>query len=218
MDFAPDPQCQHDGPAYSRTGGAGSANRGVAKSSPSAGHRRTTEAPRAHRGLGYWGEAGRCDSSAAVLIGIRPPVPHPPQRQVEDRRLSRRAAQWAMAVGHGPCQGSSSVMDYSICLCILATRSGWNDVALQGEGFIQGLAEELKDELAAREESGDLEILINLAMRLDNRLWERCRWRLSECLVRSSGSLSWQRGPPAEKLTPVPVSTHEDVAGEPVQL
>lgn len=121
-------------------------------------------------------------------------------------------------MGHGNGPWSSSVTDYSIRLRILATRSSWNDAALQVEGFIQGLAEELKDELAAREESGDLEILINLAMRLDKQLWERCRQRLSECLVRSSGSLSWQRGPPAEKLTPVPVSTHEDVAGEPVQL
>lgn len=84
MDFAADPQRQHDGPAYSRMGITGSANRGIDKSSPSAGHRPT--------------RTGRCASSAAVLIGSQPSVPHPPQRQGEDRCLCRRAAQWAMAI------------------------------------------------------------------------------------------------------------------------
>lgn len=53
-------------------------------------------------------------------------------------------------------QGSSSLADYTIWFLILVARSCWNDVALQGV-FTQGLAEELKDELTAWEESVDLE-------------------------------------------------------------
>lgn len=61
-------------------------------------------------------------------------------------------------------QGFRSVADYSIRFHIFEARSGWNDAAL---------AEALKDELASREESGDLETLISMVIRLDNRLWER---------------------------------------------
>lgn len=58
-------------------------------------------------------------------------------------------------------QGSSLVVDYSIRYHILVARSGWNDAVLRGV-FIRGLAEDLKDELAVWEESGDLEALISL--------------------------------------------------------
>lgn len=64
-------------------------------------------------------------------------------------------------------QGASSVANYSICFRILAARSEWNDAALQGV-FPHGLADNLKDELAAREEPENMEALISLATRLDN--------------------------------------------------
>uniref|UniRef100_A0A674MXQ5 Gypsy retrotransposon integrase-like protein 1 n=1 Tax=Takifugu rubripes TaxID=31033 RepID=A0A674MXQ5_TAKRU len=86
-------------------------------------------------------------------------------------------------------QGSSSVADYSIRFRILAARSGWNDAALQGV-FTQGLSDDLKDELAAREQPETLEALIGLATRLDNRLRERRRQRMSERTVRPSGRFS----------------------------
>ncbi|XP_029688387.1 uncharacterized protein [Takifugu rubripes] len=90
-------------------------------------------------------------------------------------------------------QGPSSVADYSIRFCILAARSGWNDAALQGV-FTQGLSDDLKDELAAREQPETLEALIGLATRLDNRLRERRRQRMSERTpspARSFGGRSW---------------------------
>ena len=54
--------------------------------------------------------------------------------------------------------------------------SGWEERALQ-EVYLRGLSEELKDELAARDETSSLEELISLALRLDNRLCERHRQR-----------------------------------------
>uniref|UniRef100_A0A674MMR7 DUF4939 domain-containing protein n=1 Tax=Takifugu rubripes TaxID=31033 RepID=A0A674MMR7_TAKRU len=85
--------------------------------------------------------------------------------------------------------GASSVADYSIHFRILAARSGWNDVALWGV-FMQGLSDDLKDELATRDEPGNLKVLIGLATRLDNRLRERCQQRTSERAVRNSGDVS----------------------------
>ena len=69
-------------------------------------------------------------------------------------------------------QGNRSVADYSVDFWTLAADSGWNDAALQGI-FIKGLNEQLKDELAARDEPADLPSLVSLAIRLDNRLHER---------------------------------------------
>lgn len=112
-------------------------------------------------------------------------------------------------------QGSSSVAYFSIRLHILMARSGWNNAALQGV-FIQGLAVELKDELAAREESEDLEMLISLVIQLDNRLRERRQQRNSKRPGKILGSLSWRSGAPVELSTPVPTPPQEDV--EPMQL
>lgn len=58
----------------------------------------------------------------------------------------------------------------------MATECGWDDKALQGI-FFRGLSEEVKDELAARDETSTLEELISLSVRLDNRLRERRRER-----------------------------------------
>uniref|UniRef100_A0A8C6U8R8 Retrotransposon gag domain-containing protein n=1 Tax=Neogobius melanostomus TaxID=47308 RepID=A0A8C6U8R8_9GOBI len=75
-------------------------------------------------------------------------------------------------------QGASSVAQYAIDFRILAAESGWDDAALQGV-FMRGLAENIKDELAARDETESLEELISLAIRLDNRLRERRREKAS---------------------------------------
>lgn len=71
-------------------------------------------------------------------------------------------------------QGHSPVAQYAVDFRILAAESGWDDEALQA-AFLRGLAENIKDELAARDESNSLEELISLAIRLDNRLRERLR-------------------------------------------
>lgn len=73
-------------------------------------------------------------------------------------------------------QGSGPVSAYSIDFRILATECGWDDKALQGI-FFRGLSEEVKDELAARDETSNLEELISLSIRLDDRLRERRRER-----------------------------------------
>ncbi|KAK7940549.1 hypothetical protein WMY93_003875 [Mugilogobius chulae] len=75
-------------------------------------------------------------------------------------------------------QGTSSVAQYSLNFRIAAAESGWDETALQG-AFFHGLNENMKDELAARDECSDLESLISLAVRLDNRLRERRREKAS---------------------------------------
>lgn len=81
-------------------------------------------------------------------------------------------------------QGSRSVAEYSVEFRTLAAEAGWNDTALQGV-FQTGLTDSVKDELAVRDESANLDELVSLAIRLDNRLRERRRERAS----RSPGSL-----------------------------
>lgn len=68
--------------------------------------------------------------------------------------LVGKAAQWAAALW---ClrQGSRSVANYAIEFRILVAESGWHEIALQG-AFIPGLSEEIKDELAARDETDSL--------------------------------------------------------------
>lgn len=71
-------------------------------------------------------------------------------------------------------QGSQSVASYAIEFRILAVESGWNKVAIQG-AFVRGLSEEIKDALAARDETDSLEALMSLSVCLDNHLRERRR-------------------------------------------
>uniref|UniRef100_A0A3Q2ZPZ1 ribonuclease H n=1 Tax=Kryptolebias marmoratus TaxID=37003 RepID=A0A3Q2ZPZ1_KRYMA len=73
-------------------------------------------------------------------------------------------------------QGSRSVAQFAIDFRTLALTSGWNEAALKGV-FIHSLQEPLKDQLAGWEEPRALDDLITLAIRLDNRLWERQRER-----------------------------------------
>lgn len=74
-------------------------------------------------------------------------------------------------------QGSAPVSQYAIDFRILAAECGWDELALQSV-FLQGLADNIKDELAARDETQSLDELISLAIRLDNRLRERRRERV----------------------------------------
>ena len=73
-------------------------------------------------------------------------------------------------------QGALSVAEYSIEFRILATESGWNDVALR-RGFYEGLSESLKDVLMHHDPPESLEESVNLAIRLDNRFREQRRAR-----------------------------------------
>lgn len=73
-------------------------------------------------------------------------------------------------------QGTRSVAEYSIEFRTLAAASGWNDDSLQG-AFYAGLHDDIKDELATREETSTLDQTIALATRIDNRIRERRRER-----------------------------------------
>lgn len=69
-------------------------------------------------------------------------------------------------------QGANSVADYSVGFWTLAADSKWNEDVLQG-AFLNGLNEVVKDELAVRDEPNDLNGLVSLAIKIDNRFWER---------------------------------------------
>lgn len=75
-------------------------------------------------------------------------------------------------------QGSDSVANYSIRFHTLAAEAGWDEGALRGI-FLQGLNDQLKDELAPRDPAVDLDTLISQTIQLDNRLRERRRERRS---------------------------------------
>lgn len=96
-------------------------------------------------------------------------------RKVFDHPVQGKEASRRLLVLH---QKSSSVASYAFDFCILVAESSWGGVALQAV-FLQGLSEEIKDELAVRDETSSLEGLISLAIRLDNRLRERHRERKS---------------------------------------
>lgn len=73
-------------------------------------------------------------------------------------------------------QGPRSAAEYSVDFRTLAAESGWNDEALMSV-FINGLSEQLKDELAVRDDYEGLDSLISAAIKLDNRIRERRRER-----------------------------------------
>ncbi|KAK2921302.1 hypothetical protein Q8A73_000787 [Channa argus] len=73
-------------------------------------------------------------------------------------------------------QGGSSVADYSIQFKILAAKTQWNPEALY-EAYYHGLADYIKDILATRELPKSLDDLVSLTIKIDQRLWQRCRER-----------------------------------------
>ncbi|KAF7640741.1 hypothetical protein LDENG_00018150 [Lucifuga dentata] len=107
------------------------------------------------------------------------------------------------------CQGSRSVAEYSIDFRVLAAESGWNEEALQG-AYLQGLSEQIKDELAARDETDSLDSLISLSIRLDNRLRERP----SRSSTSSTNGSNWI----APALPPASPDPPGSLQEEPMQL
>ena len=100
-------------------------------------------------------------------------------------------------------QGENSVARHSIDFRILAIESGWDERALQGF-FLRGLRDELRDELAARDETTLLDELISLSIRLDCRLHERRRERSGR--VRHTPPVVRTMSPPLRGLTPSPIT------------
>ncbi|KAI3377243.1 hypothetical protein L3Q82_008481, partial [Scortum barcoo] len=69
-------------------------------------------------------------------------------------------------------QKSRRVMDYAIEFRTLATDSGWNSPAIKG-AFVNGLNDDIKDQLAPHEIPEEFEDLVKMAVRIDLRLQER---------------------------------------------
>ena len=90
-------------------------------------------------------------------------------------------------------QGNRTVSDYAVDFWTLAADSRWNDPALIAV-FTNGLNDQIKDELAARDDPSDLHKLVSLAIKLDNRLRERQREKFPRFSV--SATKSAHRSPP----------------------
>lgn len=118
-------------------------------------------------------------------------------------------------------QGSTSVSQYAIDFRILAVESGWDDEALQ-IAYCNGLSDNLKDELAARDETNSLEELISLSIRLDNRLRERRREKSARPYVPRPFQASQSSATPSDQTRSPPVfsspSKPEPAPEEPMQL
>lgn len=69
-------------------------------------------------------------------------------------------------------QGKRTVAEYIIDFRTVAAEAGWPDPALRGI-FLQLLNDQMKDQLASRDEPASFEELVSLALRLDNRQRER---------------------------------------------
>ncbi len=96
-------------------------------------------------------------------------------RKVFDRSAQGTEAARALALLR---QRESSVSSYSIEFRTLAESCGWNDKALW-DHFLHGLAEHIKDEIYSLELPSSLDGLIDLAIRVDNRISLRSRHRRS---------------------------------------
>ncbi len=96
-------------------------------------------------------------------------------RKVFDRSAQGIEAARALALLR---QRESSVSSYSIEFRTLAASCGWNDKALW-DHFLHGLAEHIKDEIYSLELPSSLDGLIDLAIRVDNRISLRSRHRRS---------------------------------------
>lgn len=73
-------------------------------------------------------------------------------------------------------QGSRSVMDFAIEFQTLAAACGWNDSALRTQ-FLDGLSDDIQDEIATHDIPGSLDAMIELALRVESRMLLRCRRR-----------------------------------------
>lgn len=69
-------------------------------------------------------------------------------------------------------QGNRSVADYSVDFWTYSADTHWNEEALRGV-FIKGLCEQIRDELATRDEPVNLSSLVSLSIKIDKRLRER---------------------------------------------
>lgn len=93
--------------------------------------------------------------------------------KVFDRSVFGREASRQLAALR---QGRRSAADYAIDFKTLSATCEWNEAALTAR-FLEGLNDELKDEIFAREFPSHLDELVELAIRLDKRFDLRRRAR-----------------------------------------
>ena len=118
-----------------------------------------------------------CDSAEAFSAALR--------RVFDHRAPGREAARGLLTLR----QGSKRVSDHSIRFRTLAADSGWDEHALF-DTFLRSLADDIQDQLAPLDLPGDFESLVDLAIKIDNRLHERRneRTRSTRRLLPSSDS------------------------------
>ena len=119
-------------------------------------------------------------------------------------------------------RGQQRVTDYAIDFRTLAADSGWNTPALI-DAFMNGLQDSIKDQLAPHELPTDLDSIIAMSIRIDNRLHERQKERIRTS-ARPPSHMGhspafrhpWSSSPPssASPKEPVPSAAPE----EPMQL
>lgn len=69
-------------------------------------------------------------------------------------------------------QGTQTVAEFSVHLGIVAQEARWDDCAVRGI-FSNALNDHIQDQLSTRDEPDNLNDLINLAIRIDDRLHEQ---------------------------------------------
>lgn len=93
----------------------------------------------------------------------------------ELRRVFDKSTRQTLAARrlHSLRQGSHSVADFSIEFRTLAAECGWEDHSALQMVFYAGLNDSIKDGLVDREDPKDLDSLINLSIKIDERHRER---------------------------------------------
>ncbi|KAI2646182.1 Transposon Tf2-9 polyprotein [Labeo rohita] len=183
----------------------------------------------------------QADHDDLAAAQVPPAEPFQPSRYPTDRSrialltslLTGQAAEWAFQHPESEVevdsrlyhlkQGGRSVSKYTTEFRTLAVQTTWSDAALR-TAYYEGLSIRLKDELAVRELPATLEGMIQLALRVDQRMSHP-----SKHLFRSStGPASHPRFPETSTTTyavaapspppPVASEAHSSGAGEPMQI
>ncbi|KAK2908401.1 hypothetical protein Q8A73_009474 [Channa argus] len=120
-----------------------------------------------------WISVGASSSSVVWSLPSSPkPTPQMPRRSP----MLSGCSEDELSIGRRQSWGFRSVADFSVEFRVLATEAQWDDAALRTV-FRHGLSDPVKDELTHRDPPDSLDELIELAIRLDNRIRERRRER-----------------------------------------
>lgn len=96
--------------------------------------------------------------------------------KTEMMRLFDRSAQGEAAAARlvRLKQGDRTVTDFSVEFQTLSTACGWNDAALRAQ-FLEGLRDDIQDEITVHEIPRTLDSLVELALRIESRMLYRCQ-------------------------------------------